>query len=262
MAKSMETLRYIDNQEQESFVARRMVVKIGSSSITRDGSPLNLDFMDSVARQASTLFYAGTEVVIVSSGSVESGRQVVSVNGDMIDKQVAAMYGQGELTYRWKEAFAKYQVDAAELLLTKRDLKKSTGPLLRAMQYGVVIINENDAVNNEELKKLVLLGDNDKLASRVARVSARADTLLLLTDTDGVLDSSGNTIHTLGENEKENVLFFGKSNVGTGGMESKVKAGFKAAREGVRTIIASAYEQDVILKAARGEQIGTRLQGN
>ena len=142
MAKSMETLRYIDNQEQESFVARRMVVKIGSSSITRDGSPLNLDFMDSVARQASTLFYAGTEVVIVSSGSVESGRQVVSVNGDMIDKQVAAMYGQGELTYRWKEAFAKYQVDAAELLLTKRDLKKSTGPLLRAMQYGVVIINE------------------------------------------------------------------------------------------------------------------------
>lgn len=258
----MERQRYIDNREQENFITRRMVVKIGSSSITRDGSPLNLDFMDSIARQVSTLYYSGTEVVIVSSGSVESGRQVVSVNGDITDKQVAAMYGQGELTYRWKEAFAKYQVAAAELLLTKRDLKKSTGPLLRAMQHGVVIINENDAVNNEELKKLVLLGDNDKLASRVARVSARADSLVLLTDTDGVLDSFGSTIHVLSESDTENVLFFGKSHIGTGGMESKVKAGFKAARQGVRTIIASAYEQDVILKVARGEKVGTRLQWN
>lgn len=259
VAKNMEKLKNTNNYKQEKFISRRMVIKIGSSSITKDGNPLNLKFMDSIARQSATMFHSGVEVVIVSSGAVESGRQVVPANGDMTDKQVAAMYGQGELIYRWKEAFARYSIHAAELLLTKRDLKNSTGPLLRAMQFGVVIINENDAVNNEELKELIILGDNDKLASRVARIPARADTLLLLTDTAGVLDGRGNTIHLLDKTGREKVLFYGKSKVGSGGMQSKVKAGFKAAKQGVRTVIASAYEDDVILKVAREENVGTKL---
>lgn len=259
VAKNMEITKYIESKELERFITKRMVIKIGSSSITKNGSPLNLTIMDDIARQTSILFHSGVEVVIVSSGSVASGRKVIPVNGDLTDKQVAAMYGQGELTYRWKEAFERHSIHAAELLLTKRDLKNSTGPLLRAMQFGVVIINENDAVNNEELKELVILGDNDKLASRVARIPARADTLLILTDTSGVLDTNGNTIHVLDKGGKENVLFYGKSLAGTGGMESKVKAGFKAAKQGIKTIIANAYEDDVVLKAARGEVVGTRL---
>lgn len=254
----MEKTKYIGSKEA-GFITKRMVIKIGSSSITKNGGPLNLKFIDNIAGQCSTLFNSGIGVVIVSSGAVEAGKRVVPVGNSMEGKQVAAMYGQGELNHKWKDAFQRYSVHAAELLLTKRDLKNATGPLLLSMQFGVTIINENDAVNNEELKKLVLLGDNDKLASRVARIPAKADTLLLLTDTDGVLDADGNTIDYLDKSGRERVLYYGKSKAGTGGMQSKVKAGFKAAKQGVRTIIANAYEDDVVLKVARGEQVGTKL---
>lgn len=259
MVKIEKIGRSIKDIEPERFVSRRMVIKIGTSSITKDGSPLNLAFMDDIARQVSVLFKAGVKVAIISSGAVDSGRKVVPKRKGMVSKQTAAMYGQPKLIYAWIEELERYGISAAEVLLTKRALKKSKAPFLEGMKYGIPIGNENDVVNNKELKKLLVYGDNDKLASRVARKLVKADTLLLLTDTDGVLDRKGNVIHTLDKSGRKRVLFDGKSMKGSGGMETKVKAGHKAARKGIRTVIANAYETDVVLKVARGDKIGTRL---
>lgn len=257
--KNMEKREKLKSSESGEFISRKMIIKIGTSSITKDGSPLNLTFMDDIARQVSILFKAGVKVAIISSGAVDSGRKVVPKRKGMVSKQAAAMYGQPKLIYAWIDAFERYGIPAAEVLLTKRDLKKSKAPFLEGMKYGIPIGNENDVVNNEELKKLLVYGDNDKLASRVARKLVEADTLLFLTDTDGVFDSSGNVVRELDKSGRERVLFDGKSMKGSGGMETKVKAGHKAARKGIRTVIANAYEEDVVIKVARGEKLGTTL---
>lgn len=259
MAKTERIERNKGGVESGAFVSRRMVIKIGSSSITQGGNPLNLECMYTIAKQVAVLFYAGVEVVIVSSGAVESGKRIINTNGDMVHKQTAAMYGQNKLMNGWDSAFARYNIPVAGLLLTKQTLKKSKAPLIDAMKSGITIINENDAVNNEELKKLLILGDNDKLASRVARKLIHADTLLLLTDTDGVLDIDGNIVADLDKSGKERILYVAKKEKKNNGMESKVKAGFKAAKKGIRVVIANAREEDVILNAARGKRVGTSL---
>lgn len=259
MAKSEKIGKDMTGIESDRFVSRRMIIKIGTSSITKDGSPLNLAFMDDIARQASILRKAGVKVAIVSSGAVDSGKEDVQRRKGIVSKQAAAMFGQSKLMNAWIEAFSRYGINVAQLLLTKQTLKKSKAPLLDTMKSGVTIINENDAVNNEELKSLLVFGDNDNLASRVARKLAKADTLLFLTDTDGVFDRKGNIVHALDKSGREKVLFDGKSIKGSGGMETKVKAGHKAAKKGIRTIIANAYETDVVLRVAGGEKMGTRL---
>ena len=250
------------SKEQEQFVSRRMVVKIGSSTITRDGSPLNLEFMDGVAKQVSKLFESEVQVVIVSSGAVACGRKLLSELGlelgnTILDNQRAAVFGQPELIAQWKAAFKRYGVLAGQQLLVDDHLENGGKVLEASLSDGVVIINQNDAVSDTEMKQFLISADNDKLAEYVARF-INADTLLLLTDVDGVLDENGEVLTHVDRVEDIEDLIK-TSGQGTGGMWTKCIQAKQAARDGRRAIIANGREADVILRIARDENVGTRF---
>lgn len=253
--------RIFTSKEKEQFVTRKLIVKIGSSTITKDGNPLNRDFMDSIAVQVSELFRSGVEVAIVSSGAVACGRKILGdIGTTILDNQVAAVYGQPELIAQWKIAFSKYDVNVGQELLTDQNLKNSKLVLENSLKRGVVIINANDAVNDEEMKQFAISADNDRVAGYVVNL-VNADTLILLTDVEGVLDESGQLIDYVDKLEDiESVIQ--NSGTGIGGMWSKCLVAKQAARDGKRAVIANGRNGDVITRVARGQQVGTRfIQG-
>jgi glutamate 5-kinase len=231
---------------------KRIVIKIGSSSITKNGT-LNMKVMHSIASQVSLLFKLGVEVVIVSSGAVACGRKILNTNRKM-SSQVAAIYGQNLLLNTWSKVFEKYSVHVGQVLISESDLKSSSTPLVMGLKHGIQIINANDAVNDEEMKAFYLSSDNDKLSGYIAEFIG-ATMLILLTNVDGVLGSDGKVITKL---ERDSQLLFGKkSSVGTGGMSSKVNVGYDSTKKGIKTIIANANRKDVILQVVTGSNIGT-----
>lgn len=233
---------------------KRIVIKIGSSSITKNGS-LNLRVLHSIASQVALLFQLGIEIVIVSSGAVACGRRVLKIN-KKTSSQVAAIYGQNLLLNAWSKAFEKYHISVGQVLISEADLKNSSTPLVKGLKHGIQIINANDAVNNEEMKAFFLSSDNDKLSGHIAQF-IKADTLILLTNVNGVLNNDGKVIKKMEKSSK--VHFRAKSSVGTGGMYSKVLVGFESAKKGIQTIIANAHKKDVILEIISGKQIGTKF---
>jgi glutamate 5-kinase len=231
---------------------KRIVIKIGSSSITKNGS-LNMRVMHSIASQVSLLFKLGVKIVIVSSGAVACGRKILNTNRKM-SSQVAAIYGQNLLLNTWSKVFEKYSVHVGQVLISESDLKSSSTPLVMGLKHGIQIINANDAVNDEEMKAFYLSSDNDKLSGHIAEFIG-ATMLILLTNVDGVLGSDGKVITKL---ERDSQLLFGKkSSVGTGGMSSKVNVGYDSTKKGIKTIIANANRKDVILQVVTGSNIGT-----
>lgn len=250
----METFNTIHLEEP----TRRMVVKIGSSSITKNGNPLNRDFMNNIGLQCGILYDAGIEIALVSSGAVACGKEILKYRmDDLIHDQVAAIYGQVHLVDAWDDTFRPFGVPVGQVLFSEDDLSKPNTPLVKALKYGIQIVNANDAINDSEMKQYFLSSDNDKLAGHVARFM-KADTLLLLTDVDGVLDQEGNVIQRIYPGQE--LFLNGKSDKGTGGMQSKVDVGFESSKRGIRTIIANAHAKDVILDVAKGKQVGTTFQ--
>ena len=251
--------------EQERFATRRMVVKIGSSTITEDGNPLNAEFMEDIADQVATLFRSGVEVLIVSSGAVDTGKALAEINGENVDpltRQVAAIYGQVAVTSAWKDALMRHGILAGQALYTEDQLQEGgvsrVWDVLRAaLKIGVPIINTNDAASDFAVRKLNPT-ENDQLSSYIAR-KIEADTLLLLTDRDGILDESGERIPYVSRTEDvEDVI--GNQGNGTGGMRSKIYAadGFRRREQSSRAIIANGRRKNVILDVARGRMdIGT-----
>ena len=171
--------------------ASRIVVKIGSSSLTREDGGLDLNRIDSVARLVARWRGADREVVIVSSGAVAAGLDPLGFTSkpkDLPSVQAAAAMGQGLLMARWTAAFQAHHLDAAQVLLTTDDVMRRDhytnvrASLTRLLGLGVVpILNENDAVTTRELR----FGDNDRLAALIAQM-IKADALVLLTDVDGL----------------------------------------------------------------------------
>ena len=231
---------------------KRIVIKIGSSSITKNGA-LNVRVMRSIAYQTALLYKLGAEIVIVSSGAVACGRRILKIN-KRTSSQVAAIYGQNLLLNSWSKAFEKHHISVGQVLISEEDLKNSNTPLVKGLKHGVQIINANDAVNDEEMKAYFLSSDNDKLSGHIAQF-IKADTLILLTNVNGVLDKDGKVISTLKNNST--IHFNGKSSLGTGGMSSKVSVGYESTRKGIQTFIANANKKDVILEIISGKQIGT-----
>jgi len=240
-------------REAEKFQTSRMVVKIGSSTITEGGTteqPLNLILINSIARQCSELFKSGIQVAIVSSGAVASGKNLLGTTENTIrDRQVEAVFGQPALIHAWIEAFHKYEICAGQMLLMEDDLTKPLTTLKQSLKKGPVIINANDATSSQEMKQLLVSADNDKLASFVA-LSVDADTLIILTDVDGVKDTKGCVIED-GSLIKGNVVFNRMSKDGTGGMKSKVNVLENVTKHGIKGVIAAA-KGDIILDVARG----------
>mgnify|MGYP000985589761 FL=1 len=237
----------------------RLVLKVGSSSLTRPDGGLDLNRIDIVAGLVATLRGRGHDVVLVSSGAVAAGLVPLGMAerpAELRLLQAAASVGQGHLVSRWQTAMSAYGVVTAQVLLTAQDVAvRSHYRTVRAtfdalLSMGAVpIVNENDAVATTEFN----LGDNDRLAALVAHL-VTADALVLLTDVDGMWTARPGTpgagpvryVETPDELGAVDVAGRGGS-LGTGGMRSKVQAATIACASGTATIIASADDAPRLL---------------
>ncbi|MGA7179993.1 MAG: glutamate 5-kinase [Thiobacillaceae bacterium] len=252
--------------------ASRVVVKVGSSLVTNDGRGLDHDALARWAEQIARLVEQGKQVVLVSSGAIAEGMQRLGWNKrpKLINElQAAAAIGQTGLVQAYESFFRSHKLHAAQVLLTHEDLADRTRYLnarttLRTLLElkGVPIINENDTVSTDEIK----LGDNDTLGALVTNL-IEADCLVILTDQKGLFTSDPRKDPQArlvaeghaGDPELERMAGGAGSRVGTGGMLTKILAAKRAARSGAHTIIASGREENVLLRLASGERIGTQL---
>ena len=230
----------------------RVVVKVGSSSLTRADGGLDLNRIDILAGLIAGMRRRGHDVVLVSSGAVASGLVPLGLSrrpDELSLLQAAASVGQGRLAARWEAAMSAYGLVTAQVLLTAHDVAiRSHYRTVRAtfdslLSLGAVpIINENDAVATSEFS----LGDNDRLAALVAHL-VTADVLVLLTDVDGLWTARPGTPgatpirHVRSSADLEGVNVSGRGSfVGTGGMTTKLQAATIACASGTTTLIARA----------------------
>ena len=237
----------------------RVVVKVGSSSLTRADGGLDLNRIDILAGLIAGMRSRGHDVVLVSSGAVASGLVPLGLSrrpDELSLLQAAASVGQGRLAARWETAMSAYGLVTAQVLLTAHDVAiRSHYRTVRAtfdslLSLGAVpIINENDAVATSEFS----LGDNDRLAALVAHL-VTADVLVLLTDVDGLWTARPGTPgatpirHVRSSAELEGVSVSGRGSfVGTGGMTTKLQAATIACASGTTTLIARADDAAALL---------------
>ncbi len=252
--------------------ARRIVVKVGSSLVTAEGRGLDHAALSRWAEQIAALAGQGREVVLVSSGAIAEGiarlgwsKRPKAVN----ELQAAAAVGQMGLVQAYESIFRTHGLHAAQVLLTHEDLADRTrylnarSTLRTLLELKVVpIINENDTVATDEIR----LGDNDTLGALVTNL-IEADCLIILTDQTGLYtaDPRRDVTATLvsqahaGDPELERMAGGAGSSVGTGGMLTKILAAKRAARSGAHTVICSGREDQVLLRLAAGEAIGSQL---
>ncbi|MBA2689276.1 MAG: glutamate 5-kinase [Burkholderiales bacterium] len=253
-------------------IARRIVVKIGSSLLTNEGAGLDRLAIGEWVRQIAELKLQGKEVVLVSSGAIAEGMQRLGWKRRphaMHDLQAAAAIGQMGLVQVYESCFRKHNLHTAQILLTHEDLAdrkrylnaRSTVRTLLTLNV-VPIINENDTVVTDEIR----FGDNDTLAALVTNL-IEADCLIILTDQAGLYtaDPRKQPDATLIEEAKagdaalEKMAGSAGSAIGRGGMVTKIVAAQRAARSGAHTCIVSGREKDVLVRLASGEKIGTQL---
>jgi glutamate 5-kinase len=251
--------------------ARRLVIKIGSSSLTTP-TGLDHDTIDSLANTIAAVRGRGTDVVLVSSGTIAAGIHPLGLAKrprDLATQQAAAAVGQGKLLADYAASFARHRIEVAQVLLTAEDLIRRTQytnahrALNRLLSLAVVpIVNENDTVTTAEIR----FGDNDRLSALVANL-LRADALLLLTDVDALYTGppsrpdSRRIPHVASRADLEDVLIgrAGPAGVGTGGMVTKVDAAGIAAGSGIHALVTSAANADAALS---GEDVGTWFQAS
>jgi glutamate 5-kinase len=252
--------------------ASRLVVKVGSSLVTDEGRGLDHAAVARWAEQIAALRHAGKEVVLVSSGAVAEGVKRLGwvVRPSAIHElQAAAAVGQMGLVQAYESAFARHGLRTAQILLTHDDLAdrrrylNARSTLRTLLALGVIpIINENDTVTTDEIR----FGDNDTLGALVTNL-VEADALVLLTDQGGVYtaDPRKHATATLvrtaraGDPMLERMAGGAGSAIGRGGMLTKVLAAKRAARSGASTVIACGRDEDILVRLARGEPIGTTL---
>lgn len=246
--------------------ARRLVVKVGSSSLTSVSGGLERERLESLVDAVATRVGTGTQVVLVSSGAIAAGLAPLGLPRrprDLASQQAAASVGQLHLTGAYARAFAGHGLTVGQVLLTSHDVvrrapyRNAQRTFERLLGLGVVpVVNENDTVATDEIR----FGDNDRLAALVAHVVG-ADALVLLSDVAGVYDDDPRApgasllteVHGAEELERVRV---GKasSGVGTGGMASKLAAADLASGAGVPVLVAAA--EDAATALGSGE-VGT-----
>jgi glutamate 5-kinase len=257
---------------------KRLVVKVGTNTLTGGGDELSHVQMLGVARQIARLVRDGHQVALVSSGAIVAGRQALEVarNGkrrpDIPFKQVLAAVGQAKLMQTWDRLFASEEMIVAQTLLTRADLADRQGylnarnTLLALLDREVVpIINENDVVATEEIK----FGDNDNLSALVANL-IDADMLILLTDQAGLYTAdprrhpSATLIPEVSTITDEIVALAAGAGTtrGIGGMATKVQAARLATESGVTVLVADGTAENVLIRAVKGEAVGTRFPSN
>ncbi len=250
----------------------RIVIKVGSSTLTAGTSRLSIPRIFDITRQIIQLKENGAQVALVTSGAIAAGRDAMSLAESprfTPGKQMLAAIGQPRLIAYYDQFFRMFNQLSAQVLLTREDLTNrnrylnARGTIEGLLEGGVVpIINENDTVATEEIR----FGDNDNLSALVASL-VEADLLLLMTDQTGLFtgdprkDKNARLIQRVDQAEipAEYWEAAGGSGtgLGTGGMITKLRAADLARRAGVKVVIASGSEPDVILKAGQGTEMGT-----
>lgn len=244
---------------------RRIVVKVGSSLlIDRDGR-LDCAWLDSLAADVAGRFDAGTHVLVVSSGAIALGAGVLGIDkrrARIEELQAAAAAGQGLLAHAWRESLHAHGITSAQVLLTLEDTENrrrflnARGTLNRLLELRAIpVINENDTVATEEIR----YGDNDRLAARVAQL-VMADLLVLLSDVDGFYtddprrNPDAEHIPEVDRISEAMLAMAGetRSDIGSGGMATKVAAARIATRAGCATIIASGEERHPLAALSAG----------
>ncbi|MFW5820446.1 MAG: glutamate 5-kinase [Bacteroidota bacterium] len=249
---------------------KRIVIKIGSSSLTHAGGQLNLLRIEKLVRVITDLTNSGKELVLVSSGAIATGAGKMGFDkkpSDKIKKQALAAIGQAELIKIYDKFFEEYNKTVAQVLLTKDGLENSVrrqnarNTLEELIKMGIIpVINENDTVSTDEIE----FGDNDTLSAIVATL-IEADLLILLSDIDGMFtdDPSSNESAVLiskivdFEEDIERFAYAPKSDFGTGGMASKIAAARLCAGENVDMIITNGSDPMIIFDILQGKELGT-----
>lgn len=253
----------------------RIVVKVGTSTLAYSTGNLNIRHMESLCKVLSDIKNAGYEVILVSSGAVGMGMGKLSLRkrpGDLSLKQAAAAVGQCELMYTYDKLFSEHNHTVAQILLTAQDINDSErrqnfiSTMFKLLELGALpIINENDTVATSEL----VIGDNDTLAAIVAQ-SIDADLLILLSDIDGLFtadphkEQNATLISRVEKITPEIEALAGGvgSEVGTGGMVTKLKAAQISVQNGCDMIIANGKDPYVLYDIIDGKNVGTRFIGD
>ena len=250
--------------------AQKIVVKVGTSTLTYKNGKLNLEQIEKLVRQLSDLRNQGKDVVLVSSGAIGAGMGKLNLEErpkTIPEKQAVAAVGQGILLHIYEKIFAEYGQATAQLLLTKADLEhrqrflNARNTLLTLLKLGVIpIVNENDTVAFEEIK----FGDNDTLAALVGTL-IDADLVILLTDIDGFYDGDPRknpdakriSVVEVVDETVENLAGSVGSKFGSGGMITKISAASIAVNAGIPLMIAHGAQDRILRRLTEGEDIGT-----
>lgn len=254
--------------------SKRIVVKVGTSTLTHDNGKMNLERMDRLALAITELMNQEREVILVTSGAIGVGMGKFNLRkrpSEMGMKQMLAAVGQCELMNIYSRLFATYNQPVGQILLTKTDvvdpLKKKNvmNTFTNLMAFGVLpIVNENDTVSVDEIKSLQMLGDNDTLSAVVAELT-EADLLIILSDIDGFYDghpkenADTHLIPLVTRITPEIRAMAGGTGTarGTGGMETKLNAAEIATQAGCAMVLANGADPMLLLEILKGETVGT-----
>ena len=256
----------------EKSQAKRIVVKVGTSTLTYETGKTNIRRMAAMVRTLADLKNSGLDIVLVTSGAIGVGVGKLGLREkpqDTPGRQAAATVGQCELMFMYDKLFGEYGHTVGQLLITKSDVENGerranlTNAFEKLFEYGAIpIVNENDSVAVEE----IVYGDNDSLSAIVAKL-VHADMLLILTDTDGLFDANptedenARLIPIVEEITEEIMALAGPSGTkrGTGGMVTKLIAAKTATQAGIDTVVLNGAHPEDIYRILEGHQAGTRF---
>ncbi len=250
--------------------AKKIVVKIGSSSLTYDTGLINMRRIESLCKLLSDIHNSGKQVILVSSGAIAVGTAKLGLRvypKTTAERQAAAAVGQSELMYLYDKFFSEYNHKIAQVLLTREDIENPKrkhnveNTFSQLQQWGAIpIVNENDTVSVEEIE----IGDNDTLSAIVASLT-QADGLILMSDIDGLYDANPNTDPTAKlipvvekiDESIERMAGGAGTKVGTGGMATKIAAAKIATKAGCAMCIMNSNDLTKIYDLLDGKQVGT-----
>lgn len=263
----MTDIRHMDD-------VKRIVVKIGTSSLIHTNGKLNLDAIDQLSYTLSSLNNAGKEIILVSSGAIGVGMGQFGMTKrpeKIPEQQALAAVGQSQLMTVYQQRFASYATKISQVLLTydvfeyAGSLKNTLNTFETLLAWNVIpIVNENDTVAVDELGHITKFGDNDQLSALVAAV-VNADLLVILSDIDGFFEQNpkehpnAKLIATVNQIDEQVYRRAGGSgsDFGTGGMYTKIKAADRMMQHGKKTILANGQDPKILLDILAGKPIGT-----
>jgi len=269
------------NYREELKNKKRIVVKIGSSSLThKETGYVDFDKLEKLVRVLTNLCGMGKEVILVSSGAIAVGRKALGLMGKDLavsEKQACAAVGQAQLMMIYNKLFSEYNQQIAQILMTKNVIlneesrHNATNTFNELLNLGVIpIVNENDTISTYEIQRVLQFGDNDRLSAIVSALT-NADLLILMSDIDGLYTDDPNTnkdaeFIELVEKLDKKYFDMGKetssSNVGTGGMSAKLTSAKIATYSGADMVICNASDVHIINDIVNGENVGTLFVAN